>query len=277
MVPIIYSFSELKTENTTFVPIKSTNLLRNPMPHSPIGHKLTILDSVDSSNNYAMGQLQAQKAEHGEAYFALEQTAGKGQRGKLWQSEPAANIMVSIVLETSPLASSDLFYLSMAMALGARSWMASHAGDETKVKWPNDLYWRDRKAGGILIENKWAGAEWQFAVIGMGINVNQVVFAESDRKPVSLRQITGKNLDLMEETRALFMHLEYRWQQLLDGKKGELFETYNEFLFGKGELCRFRKNNIVFESLVTGVDTTGELLTRDKTDRRFRVGEVEWL
>ncbi|MCG7860679.1 biotin--[acetyl-CoA-carboxylase] ligase, partial [Flavihumibacter sediminis] len=94
---------------------------------------------VDSSNNYAMGQVQLRKAEHGSAYFALEQTAGKGQRGKQWQSEPATNIMVSIVLETSQLASSDLFYLSMAMALGARDWLAKHTGEETRVKWPNDL------------------------------------------------------------------------------------------------------------------------------------------
>jgi BirA family biotin operon repressor/biotin-[acetyl-CoA-carboxylase] ligase len=277
MVPIIYSFSELKTENTTFVPIKSTNLLRNPMPHYPIGHKLTILDSVDSSNNYAMGQVQLRKAEHGSAYFALEQTAGKGQRGKQWQSEPATNIMVSIVLETSQLASSDLFYLSMAMALGARDWLAKHAGEETRVKWPNDLFWRDRKAGGILIENKWSGSEWQFAIVGLGINVNQVVFEETGRKPVSLRQITGKTYDLMEDTRKLFENLELRWKQLLDGKRSKLHEDYQAYLFGKGKICRFRKNTIVFESLVVGVDSNGELLTRDKTDRRFRVGEIEWV
>lgn len=247
------------------------------MPHYPIGHKLTILDSVDSSNNYAMGQVQSQKAEHGSAYFALEQTAGKGQRGKQWQSEPATNIMVSIVLETSQLASSDLFYLSMAMALGAHDWLAKHAGEETRVKWPNDLFWRDRKAGGILIENKWSGSDWQFAVVGLGINVNQVVFEETGRKPVSLRQITGKTYDLMQETRKLFENLELRWQQLQDGERSILYEDYQTHLFGKGKICRFRKNNIVFESLVLGVDSNGELLTRDKTDRRFRVGEIEWI
>ena len=247
------------------------------MPHYPIGQKLTILDSVDSSNNYAMGQVQSQKAEHGSAYFALEQTAGKGQRGKQWQSEPATNIMVSIVLETSQLASSDLFYLSMAMALGAHDWLAKHAGEETRVKWPNDLFWRDRKAGGILIENKWSGSDWQFAVVGLGINVNQVVFEETGRKPVSLRQITGKTYDLMQETRKLFENLEFRWQQLRDGKRSILHEDYQAHLFGKGKICRFRKNTIVFESLVLGVDSNGELLTRDKTDRRFRVGEIEWI
>ncbi len=247
------------------------------MPLSPIGHKLTILDSVDSSNNYAMGQVQARKAEHGEAWFALEQTAGKGQRGKLWHSEPATNIMVSIVLETNRLASSDLFYLSMAMALGARDWLAQHTGSETQVKWPNDLYWRDRKAGGILIENKWSGSEWQFSVVGLGINVNQVVFEDTGRKPVSLRQITGKTYDLMEETRKLFTSLEFRWQQLAGDKKSILQSDYQEHLYGKGEICRFRKNAIVFESLVLGVDANGELLTRDTIDRRFRVGEVEWI
>ena len=74
------------------------------MPIYPIGHQLTILETVDSSNNYAMGQLQEQKAVHGQVYFALEQTAGKGQMGKQWISEPAANIMASIVLETRQLA-----------------------------------------------------------------------------------------------------------------------------------------------------------------------------
>ncbi len=267
----------LKTENTTFVPIKSTNLLRKPMPDIPIGHKLTILDSVDSSNNYAMALLKEQRAVHGEAWFALEQTAGKGQRGKQWLSQPASNIMVSIVLKTNGLAVSDLFYLSMAMAIGTRDWMAQHTGDETTIKWPNDLYWRDRKAGGILIENKWSGSEWQYAVVGIGINVNQVAFQEVGRKTVSLRQITGKTYDLMDELHQLFSHLEIRWQQLMAGEKAAIHTAYEENLFGKGQLCRFKRNNIVFESRVLGVQPSGELLTRDHSDRIFRVGEVEWV
>ncbi|WP_290790585.1 biotin--[acetyl-CoA-carboxylase] ligase [Flavihumibacter sp. UBA7668] len=247
------------------------------MPIYPIGHQLTILETVDSSNNYAMGQLQEQKAVHGQVYFALEQTAGKGQMGKQWISEPASNIMVSIVLETRQLAHSDQFYLSMAMALGCQRWFGEYAGDETRVKWPNDLYWRDRKAGGILIENKWLGPEWQFAVVGIGINLNQTSFPETPRKAVSLRQITGRKMDLLQELRLLCQTLEYRWQQLLNGKHKEIHRDYLLHLFGRDQLCRMRKNNIVFETRILGVTETGELQTRDSLDRQFKVGEVEWL
>ncbi|WP_290709315.1 biotin--[acetyl-CoA-carboxylase] ligase [Flavihumibacter sp. CACIAM 22H1] len=247
------------------------------MPIYTIGHQLTILETVDSSNNYAMGQLQEQKAVHGQVYFALEQTAGKGQMGKQWISEPASNIMASIVLETSGLAHSDQFFLSMAMALGCRHWFAEYAGEETLVKWPNDLYWRDRKAGGILIENKWLGAEWQFAVVGIGININQKVFPDTPRKAVSLRQITGREMDLLQELRRLCNSLELRWQQLLHGRYKEIFSDYQRYLFGRDQLCRLRKNNIVFETRIKGVSITGELQTQDQVDRQFKVGEIEWL
>lgn len=247
------------------------------MPIYPIGHQLTILETVDSSNNYAMGQVQQQAAAHGQAYFALEQTAGKGQMGKRWFTDPATNILLSIVLETTGLAGSDQFYLSMAMALGCRDWFAGHAGEETRVKWPNDLYWRDRKAGGILIENKWLGQEWQFAVVGMGINMNQTGFPEATRRPVSLKQITGKSMDLLSEVRALCASLEHRWQQLVSGEKQRIWLDYQAHLFGVGRICRFRKNNIVFDSRVNGVSTSGELLTSDSVDRSFKVGEIEWI
>jgi BirA family biotin operon repressor/biotin-[acetyl-CoA-carboxylase] ligase len=247
------------------------------MPIYPIGHQLTILETVDSSNNYAMQMVQQKGAIHGQVFFALDQTAGKGQRGKVWHSEPTSNIIMSVVLETTGLAASDQFYLSMAMALGCRNWFAQKAGDETSVKWPNDIYWRDRKAGGMLIENKWFGQEWQFSVVGIGINLNQTQFPQTSRKPVSLRQITGRNLDLLQEARLLCEELENRWQQLRRGEKQSIHTEYQSRLFGMNKICRFRRNTIEFETRVVGVSEQGELLTQDQTARRFKVGEIEWV
>jgi BirA family transcriptional regulator, biotin operon repressor / biotin---[acetyl-CoA-carboxylase] ligase len=251
--------------------------LRNPMPVHHIGHRIQVLETIDSSNNYAMALVRQKKARHGEAIFALEQTAGKGQMGRQWTTRKGENIILSIVLETALLQPKALFSLSMAMALGSYDFMHQLAGDECSIKWPNDLYWRDRKAGGILIENSWKGTHWQIAIVGIGININQVVFAEGLRNPVSLKQITGKPLDLMEGVKQLCSSLENRWQQLLCGKEKELLSDYNAVLFARGTTVQLRAKNQVYSTVILGVNEAGELLTSDSEERKFKVGEVEWL
>ena len=180
-------------ENTTFVPFKSTNLLSLPLT----GHdrqSFTVLASVDSTNNYAMGQVHAGLAKHGEAWFAREQHSGRGQRSKQWVTQPGENIILSTVVEPFLLIQQQ-FALSAAIALACHRFFSKYAGEETKLKWPNDLYWRDRKAGGILVENVLKGQDWKFAIAGMGININQTSFPDHLTYPVSLKQITGKTFD----------------------------------------------------------------------------------
>lgn len=256
---------------------KVTKLLRNAMPVQHIGQPLTVLESVDSSNNYAMGRVHARLASHGEAFFAQEQTAGKGQRGRQWVTRPGENIMVSIVLDCAKLNPNAPFMLSMAMALACSDWFSSLAGDEVSLKWPNDLYWRDRKAGGILIENLWSGSNWQFAIVGIGININQVEFDPMAKKPVSLKQITGKNFDLMHCLADLFQALEKRWQQLMAARSDQILEDYNNILFMRGMIARIRKDSAIFETTIMGVTRYGELFTKDTLERSFAVGEIDWV
>ncbi|HRI22981.1 MAG TPA: biotin--[acetyl-CoA-carboxylase] ligase, partial [Panacibacter sp.] len=126
------------------------------------------INSIDSTNNYAVQQLQKGQAIHGTAYFAYEQTAGKGQRGRQWHTQPGENIALSVVLNTKWLQGPRQFGLSMSVAMAAYDLFLKYAVNDTFIKWPNDLYWRDRKAGGILIENMVHGKEWQWAVAGIG-------------------------------------------------------------------------------------------------------------
>jgi BirA family transcriptional regulator, biotin operon repressor / biotin---[acetyl-CoA-carboxylase] ligase len=236
-----------------------------------------ILTRVDSTNNYAMGMVHARLAEHGMSWFAMEQTQGRGQRGKEWQSEPGQNLILSTVLRPDLLENQPLFSLSMFVAVTAHRFFTGLAGEDTRIKWPNDLYWRDRKAGGILIENVIQGAKWQWAVVGIGININQVVFNPQPRKPVSLLQITGKTYDPVALAKALRDQLLDDWAALDSNKLMYLSTQYCEKLYGLGGEVRLKKGSQLFSTRVTGVSPEGYLQTHDAINRHFSVGEVEWL
>jgi len=175
------------------------------LPATPIitlGAPLIELPSIDSTNIYAMEQIKAGKAISGSCYNTPFQTHGKGQHGRVWESEKGQNLLCSYVLELKSLNPSknwgpeDQKGLSAAVAIGAKAFFGAHAGDETLIKLPNDIYWRDRKAGGILIENSLRGTEWTWAVIGIGFNINQTSFSPDAPNPVSLRQITGRQWEI---------------------------------------------------------------------------------
>lgn len=250
--------------------------MAHPGNLAPIGHSYIILPTVDSTNNYAMAQIQAGLATHGTTWFALEQTAGKGQRGKSWLTTPNLNIMFSTVIIPGLLPGRQ-FWLSATVALACYDFYKKYAGDETRIKWPNDVYWRDRKAGGILIENVFRGADWLYAVVGIGINVNQVVFDPSLPNPVSLKQITGRDFDAAEMGRELCQCLENRYQQLQKGGVETIMQEYQQVLYKLHQPVTLKKGSILFETTITGVSDTGRLLTHDVMEREFDFGEVEMI
>jgi BirA family transcriptional regulator, biotin operon repressor / biotin---[acetyl-CoA-carboxylase] ligase len=272
------------------------------------GEHLTILESVDSTNNYAMAKVRTGLAKHGDGFFAMAQTAGKGQRGKAWVTAPGTNIIYSLVLQVSALEWGRQFVFSAAIALGARDFFALYAGDETTIKWPNDLYWRDRKAGGILIENIFGSREsadanrqifhgnqseanartshdarltphhsplTTWSIVGMGININQTSFPADLKNPVSLKQITGKEQYLMALVAELRACVLQRCEQLLAGM--DLLPEYNQYLYKNAQKVKFKKGSRVFEGLVKGVNEKGFLLVETDVEEQFGFGEIEWV
>jgi BirA family biotin operon repressor/biotin-[acetyl-CoA-carboxylase] ligase len=255
---------------------KNSDSLLRSLKSNTIGEPFIIIPEVESTNNYAMGELQNNAAKHGTAWFAHSQTQGKGQRGKSWVSYPSENIILTVALAPA-LQLSMQFSVSMAIALAASDFFMKYAGDETSVKWPNDIYWRDRKAAGILIENIVQGSGWQWAVAGIGMNVNQTVFPDVSVHPVSIKQITGKQYDSVEMAKELCACINERWKQIESGDFEKLHEEYNQRLFKRNETVKLKKENIVFEAKIVEVNSFGELIVEAPTVRHFQFGEVEWV
>jgi BirA family biotin operon repressor/biotin-[acetyl-CoA-carboxylase] ligase len=176
-------------------------------PNILLGAPLIELSTIDSTNIYAMAQIKAGLAKSGSCYTADFQTNGKGQHGRVWESTKGQNLLCSYILELNTLDAlknwtpADQIGFSAAIALGARAFFAAFAGSETKIKKPNDIYFSDRKAGGILIENLVRGQEWTWAVIGIGMNINQTEFSPEalnsvSSNPISLQEITNQSWDV---------------------------------------------------------------------------------
>jgi len=241
-----------------------------------IPKKLIILEKVDSTNNYAMAMVQKGDAISSCGVFAREQTAGKGRRGKAWKSKSGENVILTVTEQMQWLPVQHQFQLSVAVALGCLDLVSKYIKENIKIKWPNDIFINDRKAGGILIENAVKGNLWQWAIIGIGLNINQEDF-DKEIRAVSLKQITGVNYDVIELSGELLETVIIRINQLKAGEFNNLLYEYNENLFCRNKMVKLRKGNIVFETKIKKVNPFGELITKDAIERKFEFNDVEWL
>lgn len=237
-------------------------------PESPllpsIGQPFIILPQVDSTNNYAMGLVHEGMATHGTAVFTHFQTAGKGQRGKSWNSQPGQNLMITFILR--PPIDAKPFHLSAMVALACRDLVLNYTKSEVSVKWPNDIYWRDRKTAGILVENKFQGTNWSWCIAGIGMNINQTAFDPAIKNPASLKQVCGKDLNTIEIAHELCKILQDKFQSF---HPSSLLQEYNESLYKKGQLVTLQAASGTFQTIIRGVNSAGELVTEDEVERKF--------
>lgn len=237
---------------------------------------MLILDSVDSTNNYAMALLQKRAIDGEIAVFAKEQTHGKGRRGKQWISNKSENIMMSVVVPMQWLSVSRQFELSVAVALSCHDLFQKYILANLFIKWPNDIFINDSKAGGILIENVIKGKIWQWSVIGIGLNINQEKFEEGILKATSLKIETRKKYDVIKLADQLHVILLKRIEDLQAGNFEKMLEEYNSHLYARGKIVKLKKQNVVFETQIKTVSPFGQLITQDSIERNFNFDEVEF-
>jgi len=203
-------------------------------PNVILGVPLIELSTIDSTNIYAMAQIKQGLAKSGSCYRADFQTHGKGQHGRKWESSEAKNLLCSYILELKEVDAQkiwepkDQIGFSAAIALGIRAFFDAYTNGDTKIKRPNDIYWRDRKAGGILIENLLRGTEWTWSVIGIGININQTTFSPEAPNPVSLKQITGREWEILSLQEALSKALSKSVQDWLTNGEAKTLQYFDQ-------------------------------------------------
>jgi BirA family transcriptional regulator, biotin operon repressor / biotin---[acetyl-CoA-carboxylase] ligase len=273
-VAVVHSTCFLYFRSSIFA--KNRNLLSSHSNSHIIGKPFIQLAKVDSTNNYAMAQIHNGLADHGSTFFAQAQTGGKGQRGKQWIAAEGLNIMQTSVLNAAAFHLSNPFTLTVIAANACCEFFGNYAGSETSIKWPNDIYWRDRKAGGILIENIIRGNRWLWAMVGIGININQTAFVDLPN-PVSLKQITGKNYDPPELGRELCSYVDRHYRQYLNIGFLPALELYNQQLYKKDMTAQLKKDNVAFSCTIKEVEENGDLVVTDSSWDRFAFGEVEWI
>jgi BirA family biotin operon repressor/biotin-[acetyl-CoA-carboxylase] ligase len=256
---------------------KNSNLLPDLGKDNPamttFDNQLIELESVDSTNNYAMARIHEGLASDGMVYLTHHQLAGKGQRGKTWISEPGQNLTISLVIKPSHLNLNQQFLFSAAIALAIIDLVRGFHDKNWKIKWPNDIYWSDRKAGGILIENVIAGQTWSWAVVGIGLNLNQSYFPLEIPNAVSISQITGAKYKPVEIARALTPLIRERIS-ILRKTPDQILHDFNDSLYKKEQVIALRKNDEIIVSVLNGVDPNGLLITKDGI---FRPGEVDFI
>ncbi len=206
------------------------------------------------------------------------QTAGKGQRGNRWEAERGKNLLFSFVMYPAFLEARAQFALSQAVALSVKEALEEQA-EGLSVKWPNDLYWQEKKLGGILMENDLAGMHVGRCIAGIGLNVNQERFAGDAPNPVSLRQITGREQDIRPLLGRIIRRMQTYYLALQRGETEPVASRYREALFRKEGLHRYRDAGGEFVARMAGVEADGHLLLKDVggQTRKYAFKEVEYI
>ena len=224
--------------------------------------EIIYLEETRSTNAY-MQQLLSEKKEvkEGTLVWTGFQTAGRGQNQNTWESERNANLTFSLLLCPDFLPATEQFLLSQAAALGIVDFLSSFCElQELSIKWSNDVYQKDKKICGMLIENLLSGNSISHTILGIGINMNQVIFKGDAPNPVSVKQINGKTHDLNVAIHAVRNAILNRYMQLLRDEKAQIRKEYVDILYrGKGYFT-YKDKSGEFLACIKEIRDTGMLV-----------------
>lgn len=247
-------------------------------------YPLIALQETDSTNQYLSqlcNNMQETVAEL-TAVTAEFQSAGKGQRGNSWEAEEGKNLLFSFVLYPTFLEARHQFILSQIVSLSIKEELNRWSNDIT-IKWPNDIYWKDQKICGILIENDLSGHYISRSISGIGININQEVFHSDAPNPVSLKQITGKEHDRYEILANILRRVQiyYKGLQLEDFATyaDEISTRYARSLFRRRDFHPYEDANGRFLARLLRVEQDGRFVLEDESgkEREYLFKEVQYV
>jgi BirA family biotin operon repressor/biotin-[acetyl-CoA-carboxylase] ligase len=238
-----------------------------------LGKDIHFLPDCHSTNDMALQALRQKEATEGSIFITNHQTRGKGQRGNSWETKPGENLTFSLVLQPKFLDLSEQFLLNMAISNAIRRCFQEYVPG-LLVKWPNDLVVPGfGKIGGILIENLVGSKGWEYAVVGIGLNINQNQFGSPQATSLSL--VTGNTYPLEELFKLLVAHLEQAYIALKKGKNAVLTQEYLQHLYLIEKWAVFKVDEQELEGKIIGLTEIGNLLVELPSGRQQSFGIKE--
>jgi BirA family transcriptional regulator, biotin operon repressor / biotin---[acetyl-CoA-carboxylase] ligase len=233
---------------------------------------------VDSTNKSARTLFSNKEAKEGSIIYSFHQKNGKGRGENKWYSSENQSICLSLIIEPEKLSFSSFFKLHMMSSIAIVEALEKHIHSESlKIKWPNDIYYKDKKLAGILITNDIAGKYIKLSIIGVGINVNQCDFPNDIPNPISLKQITG----IEHNIKSLLHDISHSLLENYDTLNSNIdfFNTkYHKRLYKLDVLSKYYINNKVQEGIIKGIDEEGKLkLEQNKNIHAFDMDEIKFL
>jgi BirA family biotin operon repressor/biotin-[acetyl-CoA-carboxylase] ligase len=247
-----------------------------------VGKYFKELESVDSTNSFAAELVKKNEAKHGMIVFTTNQTKGKGQREKVWNSEQKKNLTFSLTIKTDFLLVSEQFFLGMAISNAVWEYIYKKLEglDATVfIKWPNDVLINNQKVAGILIENTINTNSLGWSIVGIGINLNQEIFEllyPSNFKPVSLKHFLKNDLNIISELELLSEYLE-KWLFKLNKREFKLItERYKQCLWNIGRTIKFEnKENELIDGFFLNIDESGVPIIIDLKGKTYYFSETK--
>ena len=229
--------------------------------------KIIHIDETDSTNRW----LREQGGEDDVVVWADYQTAGRGQGKNTWESERGKNLLFSMLLHPRNIPANRQFAISMQVSLAICEALGERIGD-LSIKWPNDIYWRNAKICGILIENRLKGNHICDSIVGVGLNVNQRQFRSDAPNPVSLWQICEQTTDREQLLNDILKALDRYWDK-------DVKAQYLSMLYRHKGFHPYADKAGVFMAEIMDVEDDGHLLLRDEEgkERRYAFKEVSFI
>ena len=243
---------------------------------------ILFLNEVDSTNAYMRLLLDGaeETVQEGLMVCAEYQSQGRGQMDNRWESARGENLLFSLLLYPTFVAPSDMFLISQSVSLGVKDMLNDYCGlSDISIKWPNDIYWRDKKIAGILVENFISGHTIESSIVGIGININQKEFFSDAPNPVSVTQITGKEFNVDECAAVVRKAILDRYIYLLNAKLEQLRGDYFSALYRREGYFPYRDAAGEFSAQIEEVLPQGTLILSDTEGRRreYSFKEVEFV
>ena len=236
------------------------------------------IENTESTNSYGFNYINKNDIVKDITFIITQkQTAGKGQQNNKWESQDYKNLTFSIILKPQNINAGNQFLISQIVSLSVLDYLNQYIKDVI-IKWPNDIYVKNKKISGILIEHLIMGMDINFSVCGVGINVNQNIFMSDAPNPISLNQITNKEYNLKMEIEKFYEIFENNLKSVYISPT-KTNTRYLNNLLGYQKERNFIANSVKFKGRIIGITEFGQLIIekKDGNIQHFAFKEVEFI